>query len=179
MKKIASILFAVLLFGCVVSVAQITNPNARAPKTSKNTKHRIEQRSKTKQEHKKTKQSNQNKIEGPAEKPKEVKEEIFRSVEQMPQFPGGEAALMEYLQQHINYPPMAAANNVQGRVVVQFVVDKIGKVNEVKVVRSVDEELDKEAVRVCKLLPDFIPGRQHGTAVSVWYTLPISFILTK
>ena len=179
MKKIASILFAVLLFGCVVSVAQITNPNARAPKTSKNTKHRIEQRSKTKQKHKKTKRSNQNQIEGLAERPKEVKEEVYRSVEQMPQFPGGEAALMEYLQQHINYPPMAAANNVQGRVVVQFVVDKTGKVGEVKVSRSVDKDLDKEAIRVVKSLPKFTPGRQYGTAVSVWYTLPISFKLTK
>ena len=111
------------------------------------------------------------------EKPKEVKEEVFRSVEQMPQFPGGEAALMKYLQSHINYPPMAAENNVQGRVVVQFVVDKTGKVGEVKVVRSVDKDLDKEAVRVCKSLPKFTPGRQNGQAVSVWYTLPVTFKL--
>ena len=81
-------------------------------------------------------------VEKKEEKPKEVKEEVFRSVEQMPQFPGGEAALMKYLQSHINYPPMAAENNVQGRVVVQFVVDKTGKVGEVKVVRSVDKDLD-------------------------------------
>jgi len=116
-------------------------------------------------------------VEKPVEKPKEVKEEIFRSVEQMPQFPGGEAALMKYLQSHINYPPMAAENNVQGRVVVQFVVDKSGRVGEVKVVRSVDKDLDKEAVRVCKSLPKFTPGRQNGQAVSVWYTLPVTFKL--
>ena len=116
-------------------------------------------------------------VEKPIEKPKEVKEEVFRSVEQMPQFPGGEAALMKYLQSHINYPPMAAENNVQGRVVVQFVVDKTGKVGEVKVVRSVDKDLDKEAVRVCKSLPKFTPGRQNGQAVSVWYTLPVTFKL--
>ena len=116
-------------------------------------------------------------VEKPVEKPKEVKEEVFRSVEQMPQFPGGEAALMKYLQSHINYPPMAAENNVQGRVVVQFVVDKTGKVGEVKVVRSVDNDLDKEAVRVCKSLPKFTPGRQNGQAVSVWYTLPVTFKL--
>ncbi len=116
-------------------------------------------------------------VEKPVEKPKEVKEEVFRSVEQMPQFPGGEAALMKYLQSHINYPPMAAENNVQGRVVVQFVVDKTGKVGEVKVVRSVDKDLDKEAVRVCKSLPKFTPGRQNGQAVSVWYTLPVTFKL--
>ncbi len=116
-------------------------------------------------------------VEKPVEKPKEVKEEVFRSVEQMPQFPGGEAALMKYLQSHINYPPMAAENNIQGRVVVQFVVDKTGRVGEVKVVRSVDKDLDKEAVRVCRSLPKFTPGRQNGQAVSVWYTLPVTFKL--
>ena len=116
-------------------------------------------------------------VEKPVEKKEEKKEEVFRSVEQMPQFPGGEAALMKYLQSHINYPPMAAENNVQGKVVVQFVVDKTGKVGEVKVVRSVDKDLDREAVRVCKSLPKFTPGRQNGQAVSVWYTLPVTFKL--
>ena len=116
-------------------------------------------------------------VEKKEEKPVEKKEEIFRSVEQMPQFPGGDAALMKYLSSHINYPPIAAENNVQGKVVVQFVVDKTGKVGEVKVIRSVDKDLDKEAVRVCKSLPKFTPGRQNGQAVSVWYTLPVQFKL--
>ena len=116
-------------------------------------------------------------VEKPVEKPKEVKEEVFRSVEQMPQFPGGEDALRKYLASHINYPPMAAENNVQGKVIVQFVVDKTGKVGEVKVVRSVDKDLDREAVRVCKALPKFIPGRQNGQAVPVWFTLPVQFKL--
>ena len=104
-------------------------------------------------------------------------EEIFKSVEQMPQFPGGEAALMKFLSSHINYPPMAAENNVQGKVIVQFVVDKTGKVGEVKVVRNVDKDLDNDAIRVCKALPKFTPGRQNGRPVSVWYTLPIQFKL--
>jgi protein TonB len=116
-------------------------------------------------------------VEKKEEKPVEKKEEIFKSVEQMPQFPGGEAALMKYLSSHINYPPMAAENNIQGRVVVQFVVDKTGKVGEVKVVRSVDKDLDKEAVRVCKSLPKFTPGLQNGQAVPVWFTLPVTFKL--
>jgi len=103
--------------------------------------------------------------------------EIFKSVEQMPQFPGGDEALIKYLSSHINYPPMAAENNIQGRVVVQFVVDKNGKVGEVKVVRSVDKDLDREAVRVCKSLPKFVPGRQNGQPVSVWFALPVSFKL--
>jgi protein TonB len=117
-------------------------------------------------------------VEKPVEEPKEVKtEQVFITVEQMPQFPGGDAELMRYLQSHMNYPPMAAENNVQGRVVVQFVVDKTGRVGEVKVVRSVDRDLDKEAVRVCKSLPKFTPGRQNGQAVAVWYTLPVTFKL--
>jgi protein TonB len=116
-------------------------------------------------------------VEEKAERPKEVVEQVFTAVEQMPQFPGGEAALMKYLQSHINYPPMAAEMNVQGKVIVQFVVDKTGKVGEVKVVRSVDKELDREAARVCKSLPKFTPGRQNGQAVSVWYTLPVNFKL--
>ena len=116
-------------------------------------------------------------VEKPVEKPKETVVQVFRSVEQMPQFPGGEAALMKYLQSHINYPPMAVENGVQGRVVVQFVVDKTGKVCEVVVVRNVDKDLDKEAVRVCKSLPKFTPGRQNGQAVAVWYTLPVTFKL--
>lgn len=108
---------------------------------------------------------------------KEVKEEIFRSVEQMPTFPGGEAALMKYLSSHLQYPTMAAENNIQGKVIVQFVVTKTGKVGDVKVVRSVDKDLDREAIRVCKSLPNFVPGRQNGQAVSVWYTLPVTFKL--
>ena len=116
-------------------------------------------------------------VEKPVEKKEEKKEEIFRSVEQMPQFPGGDAALMKYLSSHINYPPMAAENNVQGKVILQFVVEKDGKVGEVKVARSVDKDLDKEAIRVVKSLPKFTPGRQNGQAVRVWYTLPVTFKL--
>lgn len=107
------------------------------------------------------------------------KEQVFSSVEQMPVFPGGDAALMEYLRSQIQYPPTAAKNNVQGRVIVQFVVDKTGQVGEVNVVRSVDKDLDGEAVRVCKSLPKFTPGRQNGQPVNVWYTLPITFSLGR
>ena len=115
-------------------------------------------------------------VEPPAE-PEAKPEPIFMSVEQMPQFPGGDEALLKYLSSHINYPPMAAENNIQGRVVVQFVVDKTGRVGEVKLIRGVDKNLDNEAVRVCKSLPKFTPGRQNGQPVSVWYTLPVTFKL--
>ena len=104
-------------------------------------------------------------------------ETVYRSVEQMPQFPGGEAALMKYLKSHINYPPKAAKNNIEGNVIVQFVVKKDGSIGEVKVVHSLEKDLDKEAIRVVKSLPKFTPGRHDGQAVSVWYTLPVSFKL--
>ena len=100
---------------------------------------------------------------------------VYRSVDQMPQFPGGEAGLMRYLQSNINYPANAAKNNIGGRVILQFVVEKDGHIGEVKVVRSIDPEIDAEAVRVVKSLPDFIPGRQDGEPVAVWYTIPVSF----
>ena len=116
-------------------------------------------------------------VEKKEEKPKEVKEEIHTLVEQMPQFPGGDAALMKYLSSHINYPPMAAENGVQGKVILQFVVEKDGRVGEVKIARSVDKDLDKEAIRVVKSLPKFTPGRQNGYPVRVWYTLPVNFKL--
>lgn len=112
-------------------------------------------------------------------KPEPKKEEIFTAVEQMPQFPGGEAELMKYVTNHIKYPTMAAENNIQGRVVVKFVVKKDGSVGEVQVLRGKDPDLDKEAVRVVRTLPKFIPGKMNGQAVSVWFTLPINFKLQQ
>ena len=109
------------------------------------------------------------------EKKEPVKEEVFVAVEQMPQFPGGDAELMKFLSKNIKYPTME--NNIQGRVVVQFVVTKTGAIGEVKVIRSVDRDLDREAIRVCKSLPNFIPGKMNGQAVNVWYTLPVNFKL--
>lgn len=111
------------------------------------------------------------------EEKKPEPEQVFQSVEQMPKFPGGDAELMKYIQEHLRYPTMAAENNIQGKVVVQFVVTKNGSVGEVKVIRSRDQDLDKEAVRVVKSLPNFIPGRMNGQPVNVWYTLPINFKL--
>lgn len=113
------------------------------------------------------------------EEKKPVVEEnhVFESVEQMPAFPGGDAALYKYISEHLRYPSVAQENNIQGRVVVQFVVTKTGSVGEVKVVRSKDPDLDKEAVRVVKTLPKFIPGKMNGQAVNVWFTLPITFKL--
>ncbi len=112
----------------------------------------------------------------PAE-PVNDEEVIYKSVEQMPRFPGGEAEMMKYLMQNIQYPYNAAKNDIEGRVVLQFVIEKDGHIGEVKVVRSVDEELDAEAVRVVKSMPNFTPGYQDGKPVAVWYTLPVMFKL--
>ena len=113
-----------------------------------------------------------------APEPVEQDNKVYNSVEQMPEFPGGVVEMMKFLQMNIKYPPMAAVNKIEGRVVVQFIIDATGQVGDVKVVRSVDEELDAEAVRVVKSMPKFEPGRQDGKAVAVWYTLPISFKIT-
>lgn len=102
---------------------------------------------------------------------------IFIDVEQMPQFRGGDEALMKYLQENVVYPSEAIKDSVQGRVVVRFVVDSLGYVGDVMVVRSVHKLLDAEAVRVVKTLPRFSPGRLYGKAVSAWYTLPVTFKL--
>ena len=104
-------------------------------------------------------------------------DKVYQSVEQMPEFPGGMAEMLKFLQMNIKYPPTAAANKIEGRVIVQFIIDKTGQVGDVQVVRSVNEELDAEAVRVIKSMPKFTPGRQDGKAVAVWYTLPIAFKL--
>ncbi len=110
-------------------------------------------------------------------KPKEEENKVFDVVEQMPSFPGGMAALMAYLQKSIKYPPVAEENGIQGRVVCTFVVERDGSVTDVRVAKSVDPSLDKEAVRVVSAMPRWIPGKQNGQSVRVKYTLPVTFRL--
>ena len=111
-------------------------------------------------------------------KPKEEENKVFDVVEQMPSFPGGQGALMNYLNSNIKYPVIAEENGIQGRVVVQFVVGKDGSISNVHVVKSVDPSLDKEAVHVVKNMPKWIPGKQNGQSVTVRYTLPVTFRLS-
>ncbi len=103
--------------------------------------------------------------------------DVFDVVEQMPQFPGGMQALMEYLSQNIKYPKEAMEAEKQGRVLVQFIVTKDGSVRAAQVLNHVDEALDAEALRVINAMPNWLPGRQNGEAVNVKYTVPISFRL--
>ena len=110
-------------------------------------------------------------------KPKEEENKVFDVVEQMPSFPGGMSALMAYLQKSIKYPPVAEENGIQGRVICTFVVERDGSVTDVRVAKSVDPSLDKEAVRVVSAMPKWIPGKQNGQSVRVKYTLPVTFRL--
>ena len=111
------------------------------------------------------------------EPPKEEEAKVFDVVEQMPSFPGGPSALFEYLSKNIKYPVVAEENGIQGRVIVTFVVEKDGSITDVRVVKSVDPSLDKEAQRVVKSMPRWIPGKQNGSAVRVKYTVPVTFRL--
>ena len=111
------------------------------------------------------------------EKPKEEETKVFDVVEQMPSFPGGQAALLEYLSKNIKYPVVAEENGIQGRVIVTVVVERDGSITDVRVVKSVDPSLDKEAQRVVRSMPHWIPGKQNGSAVRVKYTVPVTFRL--
>ena len=111
------------------------------------------------------------------EPPKEEETKVFDVVEVMPTFPGGQQALFEWLIKNIKYPVVAEENGVQGRVIVTFVVERNGSITDVQVAKSVDPSLDKEAVRVVKAMPHWIPGKQNGSAVRVKFTVPVTFRL--
>lgn len=104
-----------------------------------------------------------------------AKEEVFMVAEQMPEFPGGMKEMLKFLQENVKYPENAMKNNVQGRVIVQFVIEKDGTPTEFKVLRSVDPDLDAEALRVMKAMPKWKPGMQKGQVVRVKFTVPVSF----
>lgn len=106
-----------------------------------------------------------------------VEDIIHVSVEVMPEFPGGTAALMKYLGSHIKYPTISQETGSQGKVIVQFVVDRDGTISNPEVVRGVDPHLDKEAIRVISSMPKWTPGVQNGKKVRVKYTVPVSFRL--
>ena len=113
----------------------------------------------------------------PNDKPVIQDGEVFTVVEEMPQFPGGMAEAMKFLAKNINYPAEAQKAKIEGRVIVQFVVKKDGKIGDLKIVRGVHPDLDAEALRVVGMMPEWIPGKQRGQAVDVKYTMPIMFRL--
>ena len=101
------------------------------------------------------------------------------NVEQMPQYPGGEKAMREFLQKNLRYPTVAAETGIEGKVFVRFIISKTGEVISVEVTRSVHPLCDKEAIRVIQSMPKWIPGKNNGNAVSVIYSMPVVFKLAK
>lgn len=112
----------------------------------------------------------------PASQP-ENSEDIYSAVEEMPKYPGGEAEMMKFVASHLKYPEEAIAQNVQGRIIVRFVVTSTGKIGNVEIVRG-NDLLNQAAIDVVKAMPDFKPGKKNGKPVSVWYALPITFRLS-
>ncbi|HOM63152.1 MAG TPA: energy transducer TonB [Dysgonamonadaceae bacterium] len=115
----------------------------------------------------------------PPKQREEEEEEIFVVVENQPEFPGGQAAMMKFLSENIKYPVIAQENGIQGRVICNFVVERDGSITDVQVVRGVDPSLDKEAVRVIQSMPKWKPGMQRGKPVRVRFTLPVVFRLQQ
>jgi len=104
-------------------------------------------------------------------------ERVFAVVEQMPIFPGGNTELLNNISRQLNYPGNARRNGIQGKVICRFIVTKTGRIEKPEVVRSLDPACDKEALRVLRSMPRFIPGKQNGVNVDVYYTLPVIFRL--
>ncbi len=101
--------------------------------------------------------------------------ELYQKVERMPEFPGGQVALVKYLSKNIKYPARAKADSISGRVLVSFVVDKSGAVKDPKIVKSLHADCDEEALRVVRSMPQWTPGEKNGEKVDVLFTLPIQF----
>lgn len=111
--------------------------------------------------------------------PPQERNQVQDHVEVMPQFPGGNSDLMRYLGANIKYPTIAAENDIEGRVVLKFVVGKDGNISDIQVIRSLDPSCDREAIRVVKSMPKWIPGMQNGYPVAVYFTLPVLFKLQR
>lgn len=114
---------------------------------------------------------------GPTEEEDAEANQIFTVVEQAPEYPGGDKALMEFIKKNLKYPSFAAENGIQGRVYVSFVVEKDGSVTDIQEMRSPSEDLTKEAKRVVSIMPKWKPGKQRGKPVRVKYVLPVVFRL--
>ena len=113
------------------------------------------------------------------EEEEESSQQIFMVVEEMPEFPGGQAALMSFIAKSIKYPVVAQENGIQGRVTCSFVVNKDGSIVDAEVIRGIDPSLDKEALRVINTMPKWKPGKQRGKPVRVKFTVPINFRLNQ
>ncbi len=154
-------------------------PEPETPEIIEVVEERVETRMEIKSEDDQTQRQTEVYIPPPPPKPKqeEVTEEIFVVVEEQPEFPGGQAAMMKFLSDNIRYPVIAQENGIQGRVICNFVVERDGSITDVQVVRGQDPSLDREAIRVIQQMPRWKPGKQRGSAVRVRFTLPVVFRL--
>lgn len=105
--------------------------------------------------------------------------QVFTTVDEMPEFVGGEDAFMKFILKNLHYPSVAKGVGIEGRVIIRFVISKTGEVANVEVLRGLDPACDKEAVRVAQMMPAWIPGKQNGKPVNVYFTLPIVYRLSK
>ena len=156
-------------------------PEPEAPEEIEVVEEKVETRIEIKTEDDASQRQTETYVPPPPPKPKveEVTEEIFVVVEEQPEFPGGNAAMMKFLGDNIKYPVIAQENAIQGRVITNFVVERDGSITDVQVVRGVDPSLDKEAIRVIQSMPKWKPGKQRGSAVRVRFTLPVVFRLQQ
>jgi protein TonB len=108
---------------------------------------------------------------------KDIPREVFTTAEQMPSFPGGKNALNKYIQKHLRYPEKSMKHAAQGKVVLRFIVEPDGSITHAEVLRGMDSECDKVALKAIQEMPKWDPGMQHGVFVAVYYTLPITFAM--
>ena len=169
-RRIFLVILAVLIIGCVYAFMKCQGNNKAMDKAAPNMETTIDESVPNQS----TEQDEQgyNSLQ-------ESQARVYEEVEEMPSFPGGPDALMEWLNNNVKYPVQAQENGVQGRVIVSFVVGTDGRIGEAEVARSVDPYLDREALRVVKSMPRWIPGRQNGECVRVRYNVPIAFRLVE
>ena len=171
-RKIILVILAVLVIGCVYAFVKCQGNNEAIEKTAPNIETTVEENVQ-----KQGAEQNVNNEQQNYNTPQDSQVKAYDVVEVMPSFPGGQSALMQYLASSIKYPVVAQENGVQGRVVVSFVVERDGSITDVQVARSVDPSLDREAQRVERNMPRWIPGKQNGQAVRVKYNVPVAFRL--
>lgn len=169
-RKIILVILAVLVIGCVYAFVKCQGNNEAIDKAAPNMETTIDESVNN--------QSTEQDEQG-YNSFQESQARVYEEVEEMPSFPGGPDALMEWLNNNVKYPVQAQENGVQGRVIVSFVVGTDGRIGEAEVARSVDPYLDREALRVVKSMPRWIPGRQNGECVRVRYNVPIAFRLVE
>lgn len=169
-RRIIFVILAVLVIGCIYAFMKCQGNNEAIDKAAQNMETTIDE-----SVHNQSKEQDEQGYNSF----QESQARVYEEVEEMPSFPGGPDALMEWLNNNVKYPVQAQENGVQGRVIVSFVVETDGRIDDAEVARSVDPYLDREALRVVKSMPRWIPGRQNGECVRVRYNVPIAFRLVE